>query len=159
MVDFLLLALGITLIIVGFIGCVIPVIPGPPISFLALVTLEYSKWGPIESDLLWTLGLIAGVVIILDYIAPIWGTKKTGGSRYGLWGAAIGLFIGLFFGPLGIIIGPFVGALIGELTQNKETDKAIKAALGSLIGLLFGIVLKLSTSGLITYFFIKELFY
>lgn len=159
MIDFLLLALGITLIIVGIVGCVIPIIPGPPISFLAILILEYTKWGPIESDLLWTLGLIAGVVIVLDYIAPIWGTKKTGGSKYGLWGAAIGLFIGLFFGPVGILIGPFLGALLGELTQNRDTNSAVKAALGSLLGLLLGIVLKLSASGLITYYFIKELFY
>lgn len=158
MADYFLLTLGILLIIVGLIGCVVPVLPGPPISFLGLLALEYSKWGPFNSDLLWTFGFIAVVVTVLDYIVPVWGTKKFGGSRVGIWGAAIGLFIGLFFGPLGIIIGPFLGAFLGELTQKTESEKALKAALGSLFGLLLGIGLKLVASGFMTWYFFKELF-
>ena len=158
MTVYLLLALGITLIIVGFIGCIVPVLPGPPISFLGMLTLEYTKWGPFNSDLLWTFGFIAIAVTALDYIVPIWGTKKFGGSKVGIWGAALGLLVGLFFGPLGIILGPFIGAYIGELTQKTESDKAFKAAFGSFIGLLLGIGLKLIASGFMTYYFVIELF-
>lgn len=158
MLDVFLLALGIFFIVVGLIGCVVPVIPGPPLSFLGMLALDYTKWGGFDSDLLWTFGLIAVVVTVLDYVVPIWGTKKLGGSKYGLWGAGIGLFIGLFFGPLGILFGPFFGALIGELSQKTETQKAFKAAFGSFIGLLMGVGLKLTTSGFMTFYFIKELF-
>ncbi|MBI9068069.1 MAG: DUF456 domain-containing protein [Salinivirgaceae bacterium] len=158
MLDVLLLTLGITLIVIGLIGCIIPVIPGPPLSFLGMLSLEYTRWGNFDSDLLWTFGLIALVVTVLDYIVPIWGTKKFGGSKAGIWGASIGLLIGLFLGPLGIIFGPFVGAFIGELTQNTESNKALLAALGSFVGLLTGILLKLTASGFITYYFIVELF-
>ncbi len=157
MIDYLLLTLGIALIIIGLIGCIVPVLPGPPISFLALLALEYSKWGPFNSDLLWTFGFIAIAVTVLDYIVPIWGTKKFGGSRAGIWGAAIGLVIGLFFGILGIVLGPFIGAFLGELTQNTQSDKALKAAFGSFIGLLMGVVLKLIASGIMTFYFFKEL--
>jgi len=157
--DYLLLVLGITLVIIGLIGCIVPVLPGPPISFLGLLSLEYTKWGPFNSDLLWTFGFIAVAVTVLDYIVPIWGTKKFGGSRAGIWGAALGLLIGLFLGPLGIIFGPFAGAFIGELTQNSQSEKALKAAFGSIVGLLIGIGMKLIASGLMTYYFFKELFY
>lgn len=158
MLDVFLLVLGVVLIAIGLIGCVVPVIPGPPISFLALLALEYSKWGPFDSDLLWTFGLIAVVVTVLDYIVPIWGTKKFGGSRAGLWGAGIGLFIGLFLGPLGVLFGPFIGAFIGELTQNNDSTKALKAAFGAFVGLLMGVGLKLFASGAMTFYFVKELF-
>lgn len=158
MTDIFLLALGITLIIIGLIGCVVPVLPGPPLSFLGMLSLNYSQWGPFESDLLWTFGLVAIVVTALDYIVPIWGTKKFGGSKAGIWGAAIGLFVGLFIGPVGILFGPFLGALAGELMQKTETKKALVAALGSFLGLLMGVGLKLIASGFMTYYFIKEIF-
>lgn len=158
MLDYFLLALGIALILIGFIGCIIPIIPGPPLSFLGMLALEYTHWGNFDSDLLWTFGLIAIVVTALDYIVPIWGTKKFGGSKAGIWGASIGLIIGLFLGPLGIIFGPFIGAFVGELTQKTETDKALKAALGAFIGLLMGVGLKLVASGLMTYYFVIQLF-
>jgi uncharacterized protein YqgC (DUF456 family) len=157
MVDLFLLALGIALIIIGLVGCIVPVLPGPPLSFLGMLALEYTHWGPFDSDLLWTMGSIAVIVTVLDYIVPIWGTKKFGGSRAGIWGASIGLIIGLFFGPLGIIIGPFLGALIGEFTQHSDSQKAFVAALGSLFGLLLGVGLKLIASGFITFYFIKEI--
>lgn len=158
MFDILLLTLGVILLILGLIGCVIPAIPGPPLSFLSMLLLEYTHWGNFDSDLLWTFGLIAVVVTVLDYIVPIWGTKKFGGSKAGIWGASIGLVIGLFLGPLGIVFGPFAGAFVGELTQNTDTNKALVAALGSFVGLLTGIVLKLIASGFMTYYFIIELF-
>lgn len=158
MIDVFLVALAITLIIIGLFGCVIPVIPGPPLSFLGMLSLNYTKWGPFESDLLWTFGLIAIVVTVLDYVVPIWGTKKFGGSKAGIWGASIGLLIGLFLGPLGIIFGPFLGALVGELMQKTETQKAFIAALGSFLGLLMGVGLKLIASGFMTFYFVKELF-
>ncbi len=158
MIDILLLALGITLIIIGLIGCVVPVLPGPPISFLGVVSLHYTQWGGFDSDLLWTLGSIAVIVTLLDFIVPIWGTKKFGGSRAGIWGASIGLMVGLFFGPLGIIFGPFLGALVGEFTKHSDSNKAFVAALGSLFGLLLGVGLKLIASGFMTYYFFRELF-
>lgn len=158
MLDYFLLIVGLALILIGLIGCIIPVIPGPPLSFLGMLSLEYTHWGNFDSDTLWTFGLLALVVTVLDYIVPMWGTKKFGGSRAGIWGASIGLLIGLFLGPFGILFGPFVGAFIGEMTQQNETDKALKAALGAFVGLLMGVGLKLMTSGFITYYFFKELF-
>ncbi len=153
MADFLLFGLGILLLLVGFIGCVVPVLPGPPVSFLGLLTLNYTRWGPVDSDMLWSFGFVALAATVLDYIVPIWGTKKFGGSRYGLWGASIGLVIGLFLGPLGIILGPFLGAFLGELTQKTQSEKALKAAFGSFVGFLMGIGLKLIASGIITWYF------
>ena len=144
--------------IVGLVGCVIPVIPGPPISFIGLLLLHFSKYAEYSFEFLLMFGLIAVIVTVLDYIVPIWGTKKFGGSKAGMWGAAIGLVLGLIFlPPLGIIIGPFAGAVIGEALTGKEAAKAFRAGLGSLLGLMMGIGLKLAASVTMTFYFVKDL--
>ncbi len=156
--DLLLTAGGSLLMIVGLIGCVLPVIPGPPLSFIGLLLLHFSKYAEFSFEFLLMFGCIAVIVTALDYVVPIWGTKKFGGSRAGMWGAAIGLVLGLIFlPPLGIIIGPFAGAVIGEALTGKETRAAFKAGLGSLLGLMMGIGLKLAASITMTFHFIKEL--
>ena len=144
--------------IVGLVGCVLPVIPGPPLSFIGLLLLHFSKYAEYRFEFLLMFGLIAVIVTVLDYLVPIWGTKKFGGSKAGMWGAAIGLVLGLIFlPPLGIIIGPFAGAVIGEALTGKETAKAFRAGLGSLLGLMMGIGLKLAASVTMTFYFVKDL--
>lgn len=96
------------------------------------------------------------VISVLDYLIPIWGTKKFGGSKAGVMGSTIGLIVGIFFGPLGIILGPFAGALLGELLVNKTEFKgAMKSATGSFIGFLLSTGLKLIYGGFTAFYFLK----
>jgi uncharacterized protein len=156
MSDYLLLISGILLMILGIIGCLVPVLPGPPFSFLGILLLQFSRFGQFSTSTLIVLGVIAAVVTILDYIVPIWGTRKFGGTKYGTRGATVGLIIGLFLGPAGIIIGPFIGAVIGEMIFRDDINYAIKAGFGSLLGFLMGIGLKLAASFIMTFYFVKE---
>jgi uncharacterized protein YqgC (DUF456 family) len=156
--DLLLAAGGSALMIVGLVGCVLPVIPGPPLSFIGLLLLHFSRYAEFSFEFLLVMGAIAVIVTIMDYIVPVWGTKKFGGSKAGMWGAGIGLVLGLiFFPPLGIIIGPFAGAVIGEALTGKDAARSFRAGLGSLLGLMMGIGLKLAASIAMTYYFVKEL--
>ncbi len=163
-IDWLLLSLSIVLIIVGIIGCVLPVIPGPPLSFVGILLIHFTRFSDYETVTLVILGTIAIVVQVLDYIVPVWGTKKFGGTKYGSWGSIIGLIIGLFFlpaiGPFGIITilsGPFFGAWIGETIGGQENKKALKAAFGSFVGFLAGTFMKLATSITFAVLFVKEI--
>jgi uncharacterized protein len=156
MSDYILLISGILLMVLGIIGCLVPVLPGPPFSFIGIILLHLSRFGHFSNIALITLGSIALVVTILDYIVPVWGTKKFGGSKYGIRGATIGLIVGLFLGPLGLIIGPLLGAFIGELIFKDDMNYALKAGFGSLLGFLTGIGLKLAASLIMTFYFVKE---
>lgn len=161
--DILLAVLGTALVLTGFIGSILPVIPGPPISWVGLLLLKWTDFvsdhGAAYENALWILLFFVVLVTILDYVVPIMGTKKFGGSRRGVWGATIGVVVGLFFGPPGIIIGPFLGAFIGEITTGKKEREALRAAWGSFVGFLLGVGMKLMVCGAILFFHIRYLFF
>jgi len=157
MSDYIFLILGIIFMIIGIIGCLVPVLPGPPLSFLGLILLHISRFGHYTTTTLITLGVITVVVTVMDYIVPVWGTKKFGGSKYGTRGATVGLIIGFFLGPLGIILGALIGAFVGEMIFKDDLNYAFKAGFGSLLGFLTGIGLKLAASFVMTFYFVKEL--
>jgi len=157
MSDYILLITGIILIIVGIIGCLLPILPGPPLSYAALILLHLSKFGQFNTVTLIILGGVTVIVTILDFVIPILGTKKFGGSKYGTIGATIGLIIGLFLGPIGLITGALLGAFIGEIIFKNNIYYALKAAVGSFIGFLAGVGLKLAASGVMTFVFFREL--
>ena len=152
--DVVLIIIGILLLLIGFAGCIIPGVPGPPIAYIGLLIQVFKTENPFTTKFLIIWALIMVVVSLLDYVVPVIGTKKFGGSKRGIWGSVIGLFIGIFFfPPIGLIIGPFLGAFIGELTGGKETQSALKAGFGSFIGFITGVALKLVVTGLMAYYF------
>ena len=156
--DILLLVLGSVLMILGILGCFLPVIPGPPLSFLGLLSVHYTEYAQFSSKFLLFWLFLAIFVTVIDYFVPVWGNKKFGGSKRGVWGSTIGLVVGIvFFPPIGIILGPFLGALIFELSNKTEFDKAFKASLGSLFGFLMGVGMKLIASFMMTYHFVNGL--
>jgi uncharacterized protein YqgC (DUF456 family) len=159
MLDYLWVALGIVLILVGLIGCIVPVLPGPPLSFLGLLFLQFSRFGDFSVTFLLVMAFVALAVTVLDYVVPMWGTKKTGGTKAGVWGAALGMLVGIFFfPPLGIILGPLVGAIVGEAIRGASLNQSFRAGLGSLLGFMLGTGLKLIASMVMTFYFFKELF-
>ena len=178
--DIVLIILGAICLLVGIIGCVAPVLPGVPLSYLGLLLLHWTERVQFSWQFLVIWAVVVVVIQVLDYFIPAWGTKKFGGSKWGVWGSTIGLLVGLFMGPMGIVIGPFVGAVVGELIyfnrhpqttmnpaetsmnnaeKNKNTNlnKALRAGFGSFIGLLTGTVLKLICCGMMVFYFVKEL--
>ncbi|WP_333694638.1 DUF456 domain-containing protein [Flavobacterium sp.] len=146
--DTTLLIIAFILMIIGILGSFLPVLPGPPISWVGLLLLYLTKAVPMSYTVLGITLVIAVVVGILDYIIPAKGTKHFGGSKYGIWGTNIGLVVGILAPiPFGFIIGPFVGAFVGELLHDsKDSQKAFKAATGSFIGFLASTFMKFVVS-------------
>lgn len=155
--DIFLIVSGAVLMLAGLAGSVLPFLPGPPLSYVALLLQNFRSERPFSTEFLWTWAGITIGVIVLEYLIPVYGTRRYGGTRYGIWGCTIGLVVGIFLGPAGIIIGPFAGALIGELIGNADSQRALKAALGSFIGFLFSTVLKLIACGVMAYYFIRSI--
>lgn len=145
--------------VIGIIGCLIPVLPGPPISYAGLLLLQLTSKHPFSTRFLIIYGILTVFVFVVDYVIPVYGTKKLQGSKYGIWGSAIGLIIGiLFFLPFGIIVGPLLGAFLGELVTGKDIARALKSAMGSFVGFLAGTAMKLVLSITMAYYFVISLF-
>jgi len=153
--DILWIVLGSILLLVGIIGCVLPVLPGQVLSWASLLMLQFASEPPFTTKFIVIWALITAAVTALDYYVPIWGTKKMGGSRMGMWGATIGLILGIFFfPPIGLIVGPFIGAFVGELVAGKNSDVAFRSGLGSFLGFVTGTLMKLGVSFIMGYYFI-----
>ena len=148
--DIALLVIAFQLMLIGIIGCIVPGLPGTPISYAGLWIAQATERVDFSWQFLLIWGIVTVVVSILDYVVPAWGTKQYGGTKWGVWGSTIGVIVGLFFGAVGVIIGPLVGAILGELIAGKELSQAVRAGWGSFIGILFGTVIKLVACGLMT---------
>lgn len=156
--ETVLIVIAAILIIAGFIGSFLPILPGTPISYGGLLVLQLASQ-PFSVTFLVVWGLIVVVIQILDNLIPAYGTKRFGGSPYGIWGSILGMLVGIFFfPPVGIIVGPLVGAFVGELIGGKTSDRALKSAVGSFAGLLVNIVIKVIASGVIGYYFFVNVF-
>jgi uncharacterized protein YqgC (DUF456 family) len=141
--DILLLFIAALFIALGIIGSFLPILPGPITSWVGLLLLHFTDAIPMNWTFLVITLVFAIFVWFLDYIIPAIGTKRFGGSKYGMIGTSVGLLVGLLSPiPFGIIIGPFVGALIGELINKTDSKTAIKAAFGSFLGFLTSTFIK-----------------
>lgn len=156
--DIFLLLMGFILVLLGIIGSFLPVLPGPLTGWLGLLLLHLTSVVPMNWTYLGITLAIAILIWILDYIIPAIGTKRFGGSKYGVYGTTIGLIIGLLSPiPFGILIGAFLGAFIGELLYDKsDKNRAFKASVGSFIGLLASATIKFGVSfGFVVLFLMK----
>ena len=160
------------LLITGLLGSIVPVLPGPPLSYIGLLLLQWSGYGGFSSAFLWLWAIITVVVTISDNVLPAWMTKRFGGSRMAVIGSVLGIIAGMFlFPPIGLLVGPFLGALAGELINNRiqakrvnadgnsgDNAKAIKVALGAFLAFILGTGAKLIIGSLMIYYAVKAVF-
>ena len=151
--DILIICVVAFILLLGIIGCFVPIVPGPPISYGALLVFHFFSSYSIDENTLWLMAFVVISVTVFDLWVQIYGVKKFGGTKKAVNGSIIGLIIGIFFlPPFGIIIGPFLGAFIGaRMEEDSDVNKALKIALGALAGFVVGTMLKLSVSLYIIY--------
>ena len=158
-----MIILAVILALVGVAGSIIPGVPGPPLSWAAVLVLSFTAAADYSSLFLFVTAGIAALITVLDYVVPSLSTKKFGGSKAGIWGCNIGLVIsivGLPFGPqglLGVILWPFSGAFVGEMISGKASREALRAAWGAFVGFLTGTGLKFVYSIILLIIVIRDI--
>ena len=143
--------------IAGIAGCLLPFLPGPPLSFVAMLVMQLRSDPPFTSKFLWIWAGITLIVTVLDYVIPVYGTRKFGGTKYGVWGCTIGYLLAFWMGPWGVIIGPIRGAFVGEMIAGQDSKKSFRAALGSFVGFIMGSFLKLVICFMMLYHVFKTI--
>lgn len=159
MLETIGIIIGALLILLGLAGCVLPVLPGPPLSFVGLLLLALINHflPPLTPTLIIVMAIITLAVTVAEYILPLVSAKRYGASKWGIWGSVLGMAIGIFFSPFGMLLGAFIGAVAVEWLVQKEKGRAIKAGWGVFIGSLVGTALKLGASGMMAYYFVRGL--
>ena len=132
------LIIGAILILLGLLGSVLPVLPGPPLSFIGLFlfALIHNFSPPLTPTLIITMAIVTVAVTVADYFIPLIGAKKYGTSKWGIFGSIGGMIVGAFFSPFGILLGALIGAVLVEWMVSKKEKQALKAGWGIFIGSL-----------------------
>lgn len=156
--DTFFLIFGFILTLLGIVGSFLPILPGPITGWFGLLLLYSTKIIPSDWTFLGITLAIAILIWVMDYLIPAMGTKRFGGSKYGVYGTTVGLIIGLLSPiPFGILIGAFFGALIGELLyDSKDTNRAIKASFGAFLGFLASATIKFSVATVYVILFVVK---
>lgn len=135
------------LILVGLAGTVLPALPGVPLVFAGMwLTAWVGDYAGIGAWTVVSLGILAALAVLLDFVAGLLGARRVRASAAALWGAAIGTVVGLFFGLPGLLLGPFVGAVVGELRSGGSFNRSAHVGVATWIGLLFGTLAKIALS-------------
>ena len=152
-----LISLGIAVLILGFIGCVVPVLPGPPLAYAALLLVSAArKWEAVPRRSLIIMAILAAVVTVLDYLLPVLFARKSGASKGATVGSVLGMVAGIFlFPPFGVIVGALVGAIVGELVFNPSAEKPLKVGIWVFLGTILAMVAKLAYTGVAAGMFIR----
>lgn len=141
----LLQVIAALLVIAGFIGLIIPALPGAPLLFGGLLLAAWAEGFHYVG--FWTLAILLALTIltyVADVVSTAFGAKQFGASSRAAIGAVIGGVAGIFLGLIGILIGPFVGALLAELTIRRDVAGAAKAGVGAWIGMILGTAAKMA---------------
>lgn len=149
----------ICLLIVGFIGTLVPFLPGHLILFFAAV----GHWLMLRNDSgveWWTfavLGLLLTLSQIFEFMSGAMGTRWFGGTRWGAAGALIGGIVGMFFMPFGLILGPLIGSTFCEFVfAKKEVRPATVSGVGSVLGTVAGLIVKVVVGVVMIVWFIVD---
>ena len=138
------LALALFVMALGCLGSVLPALPSTPLVLIAAIAHKlYFKSASTGWLVLTLIVLITAVALVMDYLATLYGAKRFGATKKGMFGAVIGGIVGLFFNLPGIILGPFIGATLFEVMGGREWKPSAKAGVGATLGLFAGAVGKL----------------
>ena len=150
-------ALVWVLIVAGFLGCFLPLLPGTALILCGVFAYQWLV-APIGAELsaatLWGITLVMVVSHVTDIASTLVGAKRYGASSRGVWGGLAGLAVGLAFGLPGLILGPILGVVIGELLSGKAPREAVQAAWGTVVGNAAGILLRVVAGGAMVLWFI-----
>lgn len=155
--SIVLMIVGFLVAIFGIVGCILPAIPGPLVSYLSLIIISFvMDWDVFSISFLIVMAALAALVMFLDYILPAGGARRYGASRWGVTGSVVGMVIGFFFfPPFGVFAGAFIGAIIGEILARKRGKDAVRAGWGVFMGVMLGLGVKLAYSATCLFFYIK----
>ena len=136
---------AIVLIAIGFVGTIVPAVPGVTLIFAGMALGAWiDGFARIPVWVVVILGSLAAIAWTVDFAAAALGAKRVGASGRAIVGAALGTIAGIFTGLWGLVFMPLVGAAIGEYSVQRDLRRAGKVGVATWIGLLLGTAVKIA---------------
>jgi uncharacterized protein YqgC (DUF456 family) len=165
-----LLTLGAYLLmILGLVGAILPILPGPPLIWLgALLWAWADGFRAVGWPTLAGLGVLMVLAWTSDLVLTTLGTRKAGASWKAVAGAILGGIAGaiLLSGVipvigtiLGTILGALVGVLLIEYYDKRNWGQAYQASKAYILGSLAGRALEVFLSLLMIAIFVWQAFF
>jgi hypothetical protein len=152
------LVIALMIITVGFVGTVVPIVPGVPVVFAGILVYAaltgFTEIGPLWLAIFFILTLVG---LAVDWLATAIGARRFGASGWGIAGAIIGLVVGLLlFPPFGALPGAIAGAMLFELARGRTSREAFRSGAGALLGYLASVVFEFGLALLMTGLFLAR---
>lgn len=149
------LYVALALLILGIIGSVVPLLPGPLLSLAGVLgywwATGYDEPGLITLVVLVVLGVLA---LLLDYLGSAVAARAGGASlTASLAGGAVGLVLLFVFGPVGMLLGVVGTVFVLELRRHGDAEAGVRTALLTAVGTLASAVVQvvLTAAMLVTF--------
>ena len=148
------------LVLVGYIGLVMPVLPGIVLIFAGLLLAAWiDDFTRVSEATMIVIGVLSLLVWGVDFVASYFTAKKAKASKLALLGTLIGAVVGIFGGIFGLIVGPIIGAVVGELMARRNSTDAARVGLAAGLGFVAGAIVKLLMAAIIIAIFAYAYFY
>jgi uncharacterized protein YqgC (DUF456 family) len=137
-----IVALG--LLVVGIVGSVVPLLPGPLVS-LAGVLLYWWQSGYAEpgSFLLVALVIVGLVAVVAEYFAGAVSARAGGASTVTtLLAAIVGVVLFFVAGPIGIVLGVGGTVFAVEFYRHQDPEQSLRTAIYAAVGMLASTVVQ-----------------
>lgn len=138
------LGLAVLIMIVGLVGAILPLLPGPPIVWLGAFYYAYqTNWSEIGIPMLVVLAILG----IIGGTADLWlgylGASKGGASGWATLASLVGGLVGFFvFSVIGMIIGSIAAIVVVEYLRHRDWQRVLRAGTGYVVGWLLASVVE-----------------
>lgn len=162
MVSFIFIALGFVLLGLGLLGCFVYKIPGPILSFIGILVLQFgTDIKPFTTESLIICAVAVILCKILEKQAPKLISKIHTFGRGGKIGCMLGSFIGIgviaatsdwaedmiwLMYIVGLVVIPFALAVLFEFISNKDWNVSLKSGAAAWTNYLVNTLLQLAIS-------------
>lgn len=132
------LPIAIVLLVLGVVGSVVPLLPGPLISLAGALgywwATGYADPGLVALGVVVVLGVLA---LLLDYLGSTVAAQAGGASlASSLAGGAVGVVLLFVLGPLGMLVGVVGTVFLLELRRHGDAEAGARTAVLTAVGTL-----------------------
>ena len=113
---------ALLIMVLGLVGCVFPLLPGPAIIWLGAL---FYAWSTGFQSMGWITLVALAAIALAASTSDVWvgaaGQRRAGASIWSTLGSTIGGIIGLFiFAIPGMLIGSILGALLPDWQRWRD---------------------------------------